>query len=223
MLLQIQNLLPAESLAALRKILDGAPFDDGRSTAGKAATKVKHNLQLSAGSEAGKRAGQLVLDVLARDHAFQSATYPRVILPPLFSRYEPGMAYGDHLDNPLMGPVPRVRTDVSLTVFLNDPEEYDGGELVIHSDFGTSVCKGRAGDAVAYPSTLLHRVEPVTRGFRLVAVTWIQSLVRDALRRRILFDLSTAATRLSKDLPGRDEGPLVAKCLANLVRMWAET
>lgn len=223
MLLLIKGVLGPERLGKVREALAGAEFADGRETAGADARSVKRNVQVKAQSELGRAAGEVVVSALREDPQFMLAALPQALLPPLFSRYDAGMAYGEHLDNPLMGPGGRVRTDVSVTVFLSDPGEYDGGELVINSDYGEQAFKGDPGDVLVYPSTTLHRVESVTRGARLVAVTWAQSLVRDPARRRILYDLAVVSSQLSQTQPGRPEAAVVQKCHFNLVRMWADT
>lgn len=227
MLLLLKGILNGEHVARIGSLLEGAPFVDGRLTAGQDAKPAKRNLQADAASEPARAAGDVVLAALGGDSRFVLAVRPDVVLPPLFGRYEPGMAYGDHLDNPVMG-LPaaaggHVRTDVSVTAFLTDPDGYGGGELVIQSDYGQQAFKGAAGDVLVYPSTLVHRVQPVTRGVRLVAVTWVQSLVRDPARRKILFDLAVVASQLNDALPGRPEVGVIQECHHNLRRMWAKT
>jgi PKHD-type hydroxylase len=221
-LLILKNVVSSETLQEVRAILSDAEFADGRATAGTGARTVKHNLQVPAESDAAGRAGQIIVAALQADNRFVLGAWPHAIRMPLFSRYEPGMSYGEHLDNPIMLAGGRIRTDISVTVFLSSAADYDGGELVIHSDYGQQPVKGEAGDAVIYPSTLLHRVQPVTRGVRHVAVTWVQSMVRDPARRKILFDLAVLADQIART-PGRTEGSVIQKCHDNLLRMWAET
>jgi len=144
------------------------------------------------------------------------------MLLPLFNRYEPGMHYGEHLDNPLMGANTPIRTDVSVTIFLSDPATYDGGELMLQTDAGVKTFRGNAGDAFAYPSNLFHQVTAVTRGIRIVAVTWAQSIIRDPAQRRILYDLGQTIERLQGESPANPCLPLVQKSQMNLVRMWAD-
>lgn len=219
MLLQIADLLDQETISRLREWLAGATFEDGRATAGSEARQVKHNEQVDE-DDANLRAMQkLVTRRLWKHPLFAMAAQPKVIRPPLFSRYVPGMAYGSHVDNALMG---RVRCDLSLTLFLSDPADYDGGALVIESASGEQDVKLAAGSGVLYPSTALHRVAPVERGQRLAAVTWVRSLVRDAARREILFDLETAWHGLSQRHGKLPELDLLSKTSANLLRMWAE-
>jgi PKHD-type hydroxylase len=219
MLLQIADLLDQETVSRLRAWLADAIFEDGRATAGSEASQVKHNEQVDE-DDANLRAMQkLVTRRLWKHPLFAMAAQPKVIRPPLFSRYVPGMAYGSHVDNALMG---GVRCDLSLTLFLSEPTDYDGGALVIESASGEQDVKLPAGSGVLYPTTALHRVAPVERGQRLAAVTWVRSLVRDAARREILFDLETAWHGLSQRLGKVPELDLLSKTSTNLLRMWAE-
>jgi PKHD-type hydroxylase len=218
MLLSIADVLSAVDVADVQAGLASATFVDGKATAGWSARLVKANLQASRGPEL-ERVRALV-DTRLREHAvFALAVRPKTILGPLFSRYEPGHAYGAHVDDALMG---GVRTDVSFTLFLAEPDSYDGGELIVDTTAGEEAFKLPAGSAVAYPSSSLHRVAPVTRGARLAAVGWVRSFVRDAARRELLFDLDTARRHLF-DRDGKStESDLLGKCAANLVRMWCE-
>jgi PKHD-type hydroxylase len=218
MLLSIADILSAADVGEVQAGLASATFVDGKATAGWSARLVKANLQASRGPEL-ERVRALV-DTRLREHAvFALAVRPKTILGPLFSRYEPGHAYGAHVDDALMG---GVRTDVSFTLFLAEPDSYDGGELIVDTTAGEEAFKLPAGSAVAYPSSSLHRVAPVTRGARLAAVGWVRSFVRDAARRELLFDLDTARRRLF-DRDGKTaEGDLLAKCAANLVRIWCD-
>jgi PKHD-type hydroxylase len=219
MLLCIVDLIDKQTVSELRDWLTVAKFSDGRATAGADARKVKHNEQVDKSDPKLAKMQELVTDKLW-DHAlFSEATQARRIRPPLFSRYAPGMAYGNHVDNVMMG---GMRTDISVTVFLSDPEDCDGGELVIDSTAGEQDFKLPAGSAILYPTTALHRVAPVTRGQRLAAVTWVRSLVRDAACREVLFDLETARHGLAKQLGKTAELDLIAKSKSNLLRMWAE-
>ena len=218
MLITIADVLGAEELGEIRTMLAAMRFEDGRRTAGWSARLVKDNEQARAGASLAllqERVGGAI-----RSHeVFEHAVRPKALTPLIFSRYGVGRHYGSHVDNPLMD---GVRTDVSFTLFLADPESYDGGELVIETAAGEDDIKLPAGSMVVYPSTTLHRVAPVTRGERLVAVGWAQSYVRDAARREILFDLETAKRRLF-DMQGKTpEFDLLAKSAANLLRMWAE-
>ena len=218
MLLSIADVLSAADLEEVRAGLATATFVDGKATAGWSARLVKSNLQASRGPELERVRG--LVDTRLREHpVFALAVRPKTILGPMFSRYEPGHAYGAHVDDALMG---GVRTDVSFTLFLAEPDSYDGGELVIDTAAGEEAFKLPAGSVVAYPASTLHRVMPVTRGARLAAVGWVRSFVRDPARRELLFDLETARRRLF-DRDGKSaESDLLAKCAANLVRMWCD-
>jgi PKHD-type hydroxylase len=218
MILAIADVLCAADLAEVGGALASATFVDGRATAGWSARLVKANLQASAGPEV-ERARALVETRLAEHAVFALATRPKVVLGPLFSRYRPGHAYGPHVDDALMA---GVRSDVAFTLFLSAPERYDGGELVIDSAAGEEAFKLGAGSVVTYPATTLHRVAPVASGERLAAVGWVRSYIREAERRELLFDLDTARRRLFEREGKTPEGDLLAKCAANLLRLWCE-
>jgi PKHD-type hydroxylase len=209
----IEKALNVDALTHVRMLVDASAFYDGRST----STVVgKHNLQLADDSEAGAQAASLISDALLDHPLFQRAALPRRMLPLMFSKYEVGMSYPDHVDNAMMD---GCRTDVATTIFLSDPESYDGGELVVDTGAGEFAFKLSAGDAIVYPATMLHRVAAVSRGVRLVAITWTQSLVRDAEKRKILFKLAGAVD----DFP---EGPCalgLRRGYHNLLRLWAES
>ena len=219
MLIMIANVLDAENVQWLRDNLAEVRYVDGRQTAGREARLVKRNDQVDRADPLLARMQDLVTDRLLDHQLFRMAARPHLVRPPLFSRYEPGMAYGSHVDDAIMG---GMRTDLSVTVFLSDPEDYDGGELVIESAAGEQDVKLAAGDAVVYPTTFLHRVAPVTKGERLAAVTWVRSLVRDAAKREMLFDLETARHALFERLGKTPELDLLAKTQSNLLRRWAE-
>lgn len=223
MLLTIPALLNPAQLAKLHETLEGAPERDGRLTAGFAAARVKRNLELDPGPERRERLNRILMSALGHHETFRFAVLPHRVADPIFARYRPGMTYGDHVDDPIMGAQgPRFRTDVSMTVFLNAPETYDGGELVIRTPFGDRQVKLPAGDAVVYPSSSLHHVAEVTRGERLVALTWIQSYVRDPARRELLYELNLAREHLLKTAPGSEAAGQVDRSYANLLRMWGE-
>jgi PKHD-type hydroxylase len=208
---------PAE-LARVRDALAEARFVDGRRTAGWAAAPVKNNLQ----AEQDPALEDLTHEIVARITAnpvFELAARPKRIINATFSRYGPGNAYGTHVDNALMA---GERTDVSFTLFLSDPGQYDGGELIIESTAGEDAIKLEAGSLFAYPSTTLHRVAPVTRGERLALVGWVRSYIRDAAKRELLFDLETARRGLFDRHGKTQEFDLLSKTAANLLRMWAE-
>ncbi len=223
MILCIGNVLDEDTLTRMLGELREVEFRDGRETAGWHARTVKRNTQARAGDSriAGLRSE--VDRALARHPVFQMAARPRRTTPVLFSRYQPGMEYGAHVDDAVMnGPDGPVRTDISFTLFLSGPEDYDGGELVTDTTAAEQTYKLPGGALVLYPSSTLHRVNPVTRGERLAAVGWVQSQVRDPHRREILFDLDTARRQMF-DAGGKTEQfDAVSKSLANLLRMWAE-
>jgi PKHD-type hydroxylase len=223
MLLTIPDLLNRAQLAKIHQVLRDAPFVDGRLTAGHAAARVKNNLEMEADPERMRLLIRILMASLGHNETFRSGALPHRVADPIFARYEPGMTYGDHVDDPIMGTSgPRFRTDVSMTIFVNAPETYEGGELVIRTSFGEKGIKLPAGHAVIYPSSSLHRVAPVTRGERLVALTWIQSYVKDPAQRELLYDLNLARERLLKEAPGTETTGCVDRSYANLVRMWAE-
>ncbi len=220
MILCIANILDADGIASVREAMAGGTFVDGLMTAGWASRLVKKNEQLAAGPGA-QAAQKRVIDALAANAVFSTAVMPQRIGPPLFARYTPGMSFGAHVDNAVMG-ADHLRTDVSVTVFLAEPDTYDGGELVIDTASGEESYKLPAGSAVIYPSTTLHRVAEVTRGTREVAVTWAQSLVRSAERRELLFDLERARRALFERDGKTAEFDLLHKVASNLRRMWVE-
>lgn len=220
MILCIAKILDAAALAELRETVAGGTFADGVMTAGWASRLVKKNEQL-AGGPGAHDAQQRVLAALRANPVFASAVLPQRIGPPIFARYTPGMKFGTHMDNAVMGD-DHLRTDVSVTLFLSDPADYDGGELVMETAGGESAYKLDAGSAIAYPSTMLHRVNEVTRGKREVAVTWAQSLIRSAERRELLFDLERARRSLFEREGKNGEFDLLTRCASNLRRMWVE-
>jgi PKHD-type hydroxylase len=225
MIVRIPGLLDAERLAAIDALLRDASWEDGRATAGFQSSQVKHNLQLAQGSAAARQAGDIILRALERHPEFISAALPRHVYPPLFNRYEPGMSFGNHVDNAVRqipGTHHRLRTDVSATLFLSSRGDYDGGELVVEDTFGTHAVKLEAGDLVIYPAGSLHRVEPVTRGARAAAFFWVQSMVREDGARTTLFEMDTAIRELTAS--GADGGALLrlTACYHNLLRRWAE-
>ncbi|MGD1903580.1 MAG: Fe2+-dependent dioxygenase [Geitlerinemataceae cyanobacterium] len=219
MLFQIPNVLSAEVLAELRDRLDRAEFKDGKLTAGWHAKTVKENTQLAAKDPLGQHVKTTVRQALLGHPLFQSAVRPQSIHSLLVSRYGEGMSYGRHVDNAVMN---GHRTDVSLTVFLNEPDEYAGGELTIEGADRETGYKLPAGSAIVYPSTTLHRVDPVTKGHRLVVVGWVQSHIRDASHREILFDLETVQRSLFAKQGKTPEFDLIAKSHANLMRQWLD-
>lgn len=226
MLVTIPDLLTKEEVGYIRQVLEGTNWVDGRATAGDQAGKVKNNLQVPVDSAEGRELGNIVLRALARNATYSSAVLPLNILPPMFNRYDEGMTFGAHVDGSIRvapGSGQRLRTDVSTTIFLTPPEEYDGGELIVHDTYGAHSVKLDAGAAVVYPATSLHSVTPVTRGSRWGSFFWAQSMVRDDWRRHMLYDLDRAIQRIRGQLP--DDDPGVSGMTAhyhNLIRHWAE-
>jgi PKHD-type hydroxylase len=225
MILHIPQMLTADELANIRERLAKASWVDGRVTAGHQGAKVKSNLQIAEGSEDAREMGAIVLRGLERSALFLSAALPRHVYPPLFNKYEPGMTFGTHIDGAIrqIGQQ-RIRTDISATLFLNAPEDYDGGELLIEDTYGAHSVKLPAGDMVLYPATSLHRVTPVTRGARIASFFWVQSLVKDDSDRSLLFDLDRAIAELGQTVSS--ESPAMLRLTAsyhNLVRKWTGT
>ncbi|MCE3235872.1 MAG: Fe2+-dependent dioxygenase [Vampirovibrio sp.] len=227
MLLRVPNALSPEVLAECRKLIADADWQDGKMTAGTQSGQVKNNRQLPEDSPAAVTARELILAELAQNALFISAVLPKRIFPPLFNRYDGDTnTFGNHVDNAVRtsrttGEV--VRTDVSVTVFLSDPEAYDGGELVVEDSFGVQRIKLPAGDMILYPSSSIHRVEPVTHGTRLASFFWVESMVRPDEQRRLLFDMDLAIVNLRQT---EGDSPAVVKltgCYHNLLRMWADT
>ena len=219
MILCIAQVLPAELLAEINSTLADARFVDGVKTAGWHARLVKENEQLPTGDPRHADLIQRITGTVEKHPLFQIAARPKAVRPVMISRYTTGMQYGTHVDDAIMG---GVRTDISFTLFLSDPESYDGGELVMESTGGEQSYKLDAGSMIMYPSGALHRVEPVTRGARVAAVGWAQSQIRDAGKREILFDLDTARRALFQQQGKTAEFDLLSKSTANLLCLWAE-
>ena len=222
MMLTIPNVLTSEELNSVVSSLDASDFVDGKTTAGWHAKLVKQNTQLKNEASYSQDLKEVIKTALRRNPLFQIAVQPRLIHSMLFSRYESGMSYGSQIDNALMGGQDFWRSDVSLTLFLSSPSSYGGGELVIEGVEGETTFKLEAGSAIVYPSSTLHRVNPVTEGVRLVAVAWVQSLVRDPHKREILFDLDVARRALFEKQGKTTEFDLISKSHANLLRQWAD-
>ena len=227
MLLAIPSVLDAAQVADARAVVEAGEWRDGKVTAGIQSALAKNNLQLVNESDEARRVGQIILDALASNGLFQSAALPRRIVPPLFNRYDAasGHHFGEHVDNALR-PLPgggRIRTDLSATLFLSDPAEYDGGELVVEDSYGSHRVKLDAGDMILYPSTSLHRVEPVTRGTRLASFFWIESMVREDSQRSLLLDMDAAVRTLAAEV-GDDHAAVVSLTgtYHNLLRRWAD-
>ncbi|WP_326522762.1 Fe2+-dependent dioxygenase [Sphingomonas sp.] len=226
MMLPIPDLLDAATLARLRAVLDGGDWIDGNATSGAQSALAKRNHQLAEGTPAAREAGGIVLDALGRSPLFVAAALPLKVFPPLFNRYEGGEAFGAHVDNAIRmqrGSDFRIRSDLSCTVFLSDPDSYDGGELVVEEPSGERRVKLGAGSAILYPSTSVHRVEPVTRGARLASFFWLQSMVRGGDERAILFDLDRAVQRVGGELgQGHRAAVELTGVYHNLLRRWAD-
>ncbi len=222
MLFRIPQVLNPEELDSIRKTLDQAEFIDGQLTAGWHAKTVKNNEQLKTEGTIAQTLQNQVKTALLRHPLFQVAVRPRVVHTVLFSRYEVGMSYGRHTDNAMMGGAAFHRSDVSFTLFLNEPQDYEGGALVIEAADDEAHYRLEAGTAILYPSSTLHQVEPVTQGRRLVAVGWVQSLVRDPAKREILFDLETARRSLFSQSGKTNEFDLISKSVSNLLRQWMD-
>ncbi len=223
MLLEIPALLNSAQLDKIHEILDSARFVDGRLTAGKAAGRVKNNEEMQQDPKQMQVLIRIIMSSLGHNAMFRSSVLPHRVADPLFARYRPGMTYGDHVDDPVMGSQgPRFRTDVSMTIFLREPDTYQGGELVIRTPFGPREVKLAAGHAVIYPSSSVHRVAEVTEGERLVALAWIQSYVRDPAKRELLYELDQAREHLLRKAPEEMHTSYVDRSYANLLRMWAE-
>lgn len=226
MMIQIPDVLTAEDVAHCRAILDAAAWVDGNATSGFQAAMAKNNQQLPQDGAAARQVGAIITQALQAHPLFVSAALPRAILPPLFNRYGVGMGFGDHVDNairrdPSTG-LP-LRTDLSATLFLTDPDDYDGGELVVEDAFGSHIVKLPAGGLILYPASSLHHVTEVTRGVRTASFFWIQSLVRDDARRALLLDMDVAIQRLSGAVGAVDPSVLsLTGAYHNLLRMWAE-
>ena len=223
MMLHIPSVLDPNQLDTVRKLLADAKFVDGKLSAGEAARRVKQNQELDKRAQQVDLLNNIVMRNLVQHPVYRGGALPLHVAAPLYARYTPGMTYGDHLDDPIMGTDGMLyRSDIAITVFLNEPEKYDGGELVINTPFGEQQVKLPAGDAVMYPSSSLHRVAEVTRGERLVAVTWLQSLVRDPARRELLHELNSVRERLLANTQETEDAKLINKTYVNLVRMWGD-
>ena len=229
MLLHIPDILDAAQLTRMRAVLDTAEWIDGRATVGAQGAQVKRNQQLDDHSPLRKQLGDVVMDALAANPLFHAATLPKRILPPRFNRYEGGGEYGFHVDGAVMGVAgnagvaEQMRSDVSCTLFINEPGEYEGGELIISDTYGEHEVKLPAGDLIVYPSSSLHRVTPVTQGARLASFFWVQSLVRDSEQRGILLDLDRSIQALTQTGAERDSVLRLTNIYHNLLRRWSET
>ena len=218
--LHVKELLNPMQLSMVHSLLDTATYAEGRETASDAAKAVKNNLQIDMASQQSNMLQQVMLEGLNQSPLLRNAIFPKHVYPFLFSKYDAGMEYGWHVDSPLMGNM--MRTDIAITVFLNDPGAYEGGELELQSPAGTMLYKHAAGDAVCYPCTQLHRVRPVTKGQRQVAVSWIQSMVKDTEQRIALFNIQQVIDNLRIADLQSSEAHLLQQTHSNLLRMWAD-
>lgn len=225
MLLQIPDILNGDQVAHARRRLDEAQWVDGRVTAGHQSSRAKHNMQLPEDHPVSRELGDTILAALQRSSLFISAALPLRVFPPLFNRYQGGQSFGNHVDNAIRQSAAagvRIRTDLSATLFLAEPDEYDGGELYVEDTYGVHSVKLPAGHLVLYPASSLHNVRPVTRGARIASFFWIQSMLRDDGERTLLFDLDTAIQRLTVDMPEHPAALQLTAVYHNLLRRWAD-
>ena len=223
MLLELAGVLNEAQLEKIHQIVEQAEVRGRPAHGGYGGGSGQAQQELEVQPERAQLINRILMSSLGHNPRFRSFALPHRMADFIVARYQPGMTYGDHVDDPIMGSTgPRFRSDVSMTVFLNQPEAYDGGELVVRTPFGEKRVKLRAGDAVVYPSASVHRVAEVTRGERLVALTWMQSYVRDAARRELLFELDQAREHLLRTDPDAETSKYVDRCYANLLRMWGE-
>ncbi|MBD3620134.1 MAG: Fe2+-dependent dioxygenase [Chromatiales bacterium] len=225
MLLHIPNVLNRNDLEHVHGLLGKARFVDGKLSAGMAAKRVKNNQEVAREeTQLLQQLNNVVMGRLVQHPIYLNAALPLRIATPFYARYGQGMTYGDHVDDPVMGPGPgqQYRSDLSITVFLNDPGDYEGGELVVRTSFGDRSIKLPAGDAIMYPSSSIHHVAEITSGERVVAVTWLQSMIRDPQKRELLYELNQAREQLLKSAPEAAETKQVDRSYVNLVRMWSE-
>ena len=225
MLIKIPDVLSKPDVARLRELIDSGDWIDGNVTSGAQAARAKRNAQLAEDSAQARQAGDFVLNALQRNPLFISAALPHKVYPPLFNRYEGGQNFGNHVDNairPVRGSDFRIRTDLSATLFLAEPDTYDGGELVIDDTYGSHSVKLPAGHMIVYPSTSLHRVTPVTRGARVASFFWMQSMVRDDGQRTILYELDSSIQALVASSPNHESVVRLTGIYHNLIRRWAD-
>jgi PKHD-type hydroxylase len=222
MLVRLQGVLNSEQVQVAADLLSRCTFADGVESAGARAGRVKRNLEAAGGQSSLTPVNNLVMGALLRHPDYRAAALARSVAAPFYSRYRSGMHYGSHIDDPIMGGSAPYRSDIAITIFLSDPAAYGGGELAIESRFGPQAIKLPAGDAALYPASNVHEVRPVTSGERLVAVTWVQSLVRDAHKRELLFELHQAREQMLREAPESEAAQRLEVVYANLVRLWAE-
>jgi PKHD-type hydroxylase len=225
MLLQIPNILSAEQVARFRSRMDAVDWVDGNVTSGHQSAQAKYNEQLPEESAVAREIGEEIVAALGKSPLFFSAALPKQVYPPLFNRYGAHMNFGSHVDSAMRVHPPtgrRIRTDISATLFLTAPEDYDGGALLVEDTYGVHSVKLNAGDLVIYPATSLHRVTPITRGVRVSSFFWIESMIRDDAQRSLLFDMDMALVRLNQHAAGHPSLVSLTGCYHNLLRMWGE-
>lgn len=227
MLIHVKELLPADSVKTCRNLLKKSKWADGKHTAGTQAAVVKNNQQLDEDAAALPELRMIIIENIQKNPLFFASALPRRIFPPLFNKYSGGTnSFGNHVDNAVRtvkGTAEHMRTDISCTLFLSEPDEYEGGELVVEDIYGSQSIKFSAGDAILYPATSVHRVEPVTKGTRLASFFWIESMVREGDHRRILFDLDLSIVGLRQSVGETEEVVKLTSCYHNLMRLWAVT
>ena len=223
MLVTIPNVLDKDEIDVIQDLMASANFHEGTASAGNEAKRVKNNHEMFISEAETQRLNNLLMGKLIKNPTYIATAFAAKIAAPYYAKYTVGMHYGNHVDDPVMGPAnQRYRSDISITLFLNAPENYDGGELIINTAFGEQSVKLNAGDAVLYPSSSTHRVAEVTRGERLVAITWLQSTVRDPAKREILYNLSQARETMLKTAAASTETEQLSNAYMNLVRMWSD-
>lgn len=226
MMITIADFLTPDEVRQCREVLEKASWQDGRATAGDLAAKVKANLQLAPDDPLTRQLGDFILERLGRNDRFMAAALPLKVLPPRFNRYEGGGTYGNHVDNAIFsvpGTPHRIRSDISSTLFFSDPDEYDGGELVVEDTYGSHMVKLPAGHIILYPGTSLHRVTPVTRGVRFASFFWTQSLIREDSQRALLWELDESIRQVRMETPESEAAPRLMAVYHNLLRQWANT
>lgn len=225
MILTIPDVLNADQVKHARKVMDKAEWVDGKVTAGYQSARAKNNMQIPENHPAARELGEMILGALGKNLQFLAAALPLRVFPPLFNRYEGGQAFGTHVDNAVRqipGTPHRIRTDLSATLFLCEPDEYEGGELTIEDTYGVQSIKLPAGHLILYPATSLHHVTPVTQGARIASFFWIQSMVREDAKRTVLYDLDLGIQHISRDFPDHPSAVQLTGVYNNLLRQWAE-
>ncbi len=221
MLIQIKNVLGPKEVKQVRDLLTNAEFQDGKLSAGFVAQQIKNNQELTDKNLINKL-NNIVMGNLVRHPEYNNAALPNKIASPFYAHYKTGMSYGEHIDDPIMGQEKRYRSDIAITIFLNSPEEYEGGELSLKTGYGEQKIKFPAGDAVLYPATTHHQVLPITKGERFVAVTWVQSLIRNHEQRDLLYKLNKTREKMLRKDPQSDDTKRIDNVYVNLIRMWSE-